>query len=397
MHKLIKIDEKIYAITIYDQKTRYFEGIWRIPEGITYNSYLYLGDEVNILFDTVKRDFSKELIEAIRKVIDPKDVDSVVIHHMEPDHTSGLKDFLEANKWSAEIWSHPLSLKMIKAFYKIDVKFRNLKDLETINIGDEEIRVIHTPWLHWPETIMTYMLNRRILFSGDAFGGYSIPEETTDKILDEGYIRAIRKYLATVIGFYRPWIIKNIEKLDRLHIKPSIIAPAHGKIWVKDPVKIVELYRSWAEAEPINNKIVVIYGTMYGGIENLVNEVVSRLSEKRFNVIVYSFNEEKWDCFGDILGDILDSKLIIIASPVYEGKILPHIEYLINLMTRKTDSPKEVILISSYGWSKVGGKYISKLLEGSRFRVVDIIEYHVTHDPKILDRIVTTIDSKSEK
>lgn len=89
--------------------------------------------------------------------------------------------------------------------------------------------------------------------------------------------------------------------------------------------------------------------------------------------------------------------MIIIASPVYEGKILPHIEYLINLMTRKTDSPKEVILISSYGWSKVGGKYISKLLEGSKFRVVDIIEYHVTHDLKILDRIVTTIDSKSEK
>ncbi len=230
MYKLIKIDEKIYAIMIHDRKTGYFEGIWRIPEGITYNSYLYLSDELNILFDTVKRDFSNKLIEAIRELIHPKDIDAVVIHHMEPDHTSGLKDFLEENKWSAEIWSHPLSLKMIKAFYKIDVRFRSLKDLETITTGDEEIKVIYTPWLHWPETIMTYMLNRGVLFSGDAFGGYSIPEEATDKSLDDEYFRATRKYLATIIGFYRQWIVKNIEKLDRLHIKPTIIAPAHGKI-----------------------------------------------------------------------------------------------------------------------------------------------------------------------
>jgi len=387
-----KISDKIYLIRVDDRETSYFEGIWYIPEGVTYNSYLYIGDNKIILFDTVKDVFHENYIDALNKIIDIKDIDVIILHHMEFDHTGSLPYILKLNK-DIEIWAHPMAYRMIKSFYDIEPKFKPLKDLEEINIGDNMIKVIYTPWLHWPETIMSFLSNEEILFSGDAFGGFSIPETYYDEedILDS-YNRYMRKYVATIVGKYRSWIIKNINKIKNIGISPKIIAPAHGIIWYKNIEYVLNKYIDWGKGGGIKNKIVIIYGSTYGRTEDAINIVINRLKERGYDLKIYPFTEKLHSSIGELLGDALDAGGFIIGSSTYESGILPTIEEVITLLNKKAGSGKPVLIISSYGWGGVGGRVISKLLGQGGFNIIETIEFNGSIDRLTIDKLLNSLE-----
>jgi flavorubredoxin len=365
-----------YLLRVDDERVNYFEAIWSIPERVTYNAYLLVGDGEAVLFDGWKALYADDLIEAIRGIVSPRDLTHVVVHHVEPDHSGSLPKVLEANGFRAEVVAHPMAKPMIESFYKMSPRFRLVRDGEEISMAGEKIKILHTPWLHWPETMMSYLVGRKILVPCDAFGGYSIPRtvfDDDDAVVQE-YLPSVRKYVATVIGFYRQHIIRNIEKLQGLQLDIGVVAPAHGLVWRKSPRLIIDYYRSLAEGHPDDNKILVVSGSMYGLMEKAARIAVEEVEKLGGRTASYWFNDLEQPSFSEIIGDAIDSRAIILAAPTYEAGVYPLIDYLVDLIVKKIP-PKPVLILGSYGWAGAVTKRLSEKLAAAGFKIVETIEF----------------------
>ncbi|RLE42438.1 FprA family A-type flavoprotein [Candidatus Woesearchaeota archaeon] len=373
---IVKITPQLYLLRLDDDKTRYFEAIWEIPEGITYNSYLLLGQDKNILFDTWKHTYTQQFIETLSQVISPRDIDQIIVHHMEQDHSGALPKILEEAGNKPEIIGHPLTNRMIQAFYGIKPKFKDIKDGETIPIGDKTIKIIHTPWLHWPETIMSYIIEDNVLLTCDAFGGYSIPPTIFDKpSIVEEYLPHVRKYIVTVIGNYLKHIPKAVEKLQSLEIKPKIIAPSHGLIFKNNPETIIKFYLETASGKP-EDKTVIIYSTMYGEIGEAINQIIKELENKQKKYAVFRYDDKNQPSIAEALSETINAKTIIIGVATYEADVFPTINYITDLIIKKIPKNKQILIVSSYGWGKTAGRKLSQKLSQAGFKIIDTIEFH---------------------
>ncbi|MCE4626876.1 MAG: FprA family A-type flavoprotein, partial [Desulfurococcales archaeon] len=376
-YRVEEIDHDLYVLRVNDRYTRFFEALWEIPEGITYNAYLLKTSEGAILFDGWKKPFSGQFIDALESVIKPEELKYVVVNHMEPDHSGSL---VEVIRWSpqVQVLGHPMAGRMLAAYPGASERFKPVKDGELLELGGERIQFIHTPWLHWPETMMPWLVDRRILISCDAFGGYGVPYGLFDDECTrwEDALRAMQKYVVTVIGHYSQWISRNLEKLEKLGIKPRMIAPAHGLIWRKNPEKVIEIYKRLAEGRTRQGKILIIYGSMYGTIESLVRRLTCHLSRKGKYTVVYGYTDTTRPLASEVLTDAVDSEVLIIATPTYEASIFPQIKHLIEEICWKTRGNKKVVIITSYGWGSIAGKLLSKRLEECGYKIAGVLEYN---------------------
>lgn len=371
-----KVVENVYLIRLDDDETKYFEGLWFIPEGITYNSYVvFTGNEV-VVVDTWKTSYADLFLETLKELVDPRSVTKIIISHMEPDHSGALPKLLEANNYKALVLGHPLSKNLMKFFYGVEPRFKPVADGEEFLLGNTRVKFIYTPWLHWPETIMTYVDGVKILFSGDAFGGFSIPKTVFDEDdVVEDYMVFARKYFASIIGYYREHVVKNIEKLEGLNIKPSIIAPLHGLVWKNKPETILNYYMKWGRALSSPRKVVIVYSSMYGFVDRAVKEVIAELEKKGVKPVVYTFNDREHSNIAEILGDVIDAEAIVIGTSTYEASVFPLMDFLVGLLTRKIHAFKKVIVLAAYGWGGIAGKQVSQKLSSGGFNVVDVIEF----------------------
>lgn len=384
-----EIVDDLYLLRIDDYETRYFEALWSIPEGITYNAYLLKAGDKHILFDTWKHTYSEEFIEELRKIVDPREIDYLVIHHMEQDHSGTIPRILEFSGDRVEVIGHRLVENMLESFYGVRPRFRGVADGEEIVVGGERLVFFHAPWLHWPETIITYIPSKGVLLTGDVFGGFSIPRGVFDD--DEAnlprYLNYTRKYIIDVIGHYSEYIVRNIEKLAKQNISPRIIAPAHGLIFRRDLNLIQEFYVKTARGEAEKGKVTVIYGSMYGAVEKAVKAAVEELSKAGMKPVIHEFTDKNASNIGDILADVINSEAVVIGASTYESDINPNISHVIDMMIWKVKTVKPVLVISSYGWGGVAGTKISRRLEEAGFRIVEKIEFRGSPTEGDLDDI----------
>ncbi|RLG89088.1 MAG: FprA family A-type flavoprotein [Thermoprotei archaeon] len=373
-----KVIGDLYVLRVDDEETKYFESLWYIPEGITYNAYLLIGDKV-VLFDGWKSRYSDLLINELSKVIDPKDIDYIVVHHMEQDHSGSLPKVLKANEFRAMVLGHPMVRGMVESFYGIKPKFRVVKDGDVLDLGKYSLRFAYTPWLHWPETIVTYIKELSTLISCDVFGGYSIPKALYDNELTSDelskYLDYARKYVITVVGHYKDYIVKGIEKLRSLNVDIKVIAPAHGLLWRGSPEVIVSKYVEWARGVPKDRKVTVIYDSMYGYVEEAIKVVIEELSKLGIDVKVYAFTENSRPAIGDVLSDVTDSSSLIIGVSTYEGEAFPEIVRMANLIAMKAAFSKPVAIITAYGWGGMATKQITDILTKAGYEVIKTIEF----------------------
>ncbi len=375
-YDVVKVEPDLYLLRFNDFDTRYFEAMWDIPEGITYNSYVMIASEGAVLFDGWKHRYSEEFREALEKVVDLRDITKVVIHHMEPDHSGSLPPVLKTLGDKVEVIGHPLVARMLESFYGIKPKFRAMNFKEPSDLGGLKVKFIHTPWLHWPETTMTYVIDKGILFTGDAFGGYSVPKGFFDDDEEEveKYLSFARKYFANVIGHYKEFVVKNIDMLRSLNLDIRILAPLHGLLWRKNPSRIINEYYKWAKGSN-SGKVVVIYSSMYGFVEEAVNYLLSKLSEKGVKFRAFELTDRVRDSLSDILGEIPDAKALVVATATYEAEVFPAMKFVLQLILEKTRYRKPVILIASYGWGGVAGRKIEKMLADGGFEVLGKVEF----------------------
>jgi len=370
----VEIKPDVYWIGVNDRTTDLFEGLWPITEeGVSYNAYL-INDEKKAIVDLSKALKTDEFFDRIAEIVPVSEIDYVVINHMEPDHTGVLRTLRKIAP-GATILGSAKTKKMLESFYGITEKVRVVEDGEALSLGRRTLQFFSTPFVHWPETMMTFETSHRILFSCDAFGSYGALRGAIfdDECKDLGFYQkeALRYYVNIVAKFSKP-VLKAIGKLADVPVE--IIAPSHGLIWRKNPRLIVDLYKKWAEYASGETEagITLIYGSMYGNTETMMNAVAQGIS--RVGVPLEIFDAARTHV-SYILPSLWTKAGVMVGAPTYEGTLFPPMAQVLEMATLKRVLNKKVAMFGSYGWSGGALKHLKKIIEPVRWEMVDSLEF----------------------
>ncbi|MGQ9628317.1 MAG: FprA family A-type flavoprotein [Anaerolineae bacterium] len=370
----VEIKPDIYWIGVNDRTTDLFEGLWPITdEGVSYNAYL-ISDEKKAIIDLAKAFKTDEFFDQISEILPLSEIDYVVINHMEPDHTGVLR-ILKRIAPGLTILCSPKAKEMLESFYGIAENIRVVQDGETLPLGRRTLQFFSTPFVHWPETMMTYETSHRVLFSCDAFGGYGalrgaiFDDECTDLNF---YQKEALRYYVNIVAKFSKAVLNAIEKLSGLPVE--IIAPSHGLVWRKHPQLIVELYKKWAEyaAGKTEVGITLIYGSMYGNTEKMMNAVAQGIS--RVGVPLEIFDAARTHV-SYILPSLWMKVGVMIGAPTYEVTLFPPVAQVLDVAVLKRVSNKKVAMFGSYGWSGGALKHLKKIIEPLNWELVDSFEF----------------------
>ncbi len=370
-----EVAPNLYLLRVADTRTQYFEALWEIPEGITYNAYLLKTDEGAILFDGWKQTYEEAFVAALTELVAPAEIKHLVIHHMEPDHSGTLPKVLELTQGQVTVWGHPFTQRLMESLYGVTPSFQAVKNGDRLTFGGQELVFYHAPWLHWPETIVTHLPAENILLTGDIFGGYGIPEGIFDDEADvEAYLPLSRKYTVTVIGYYKDKIGKNITKLQAQGLEPAMILPAHGLLWRQSPERIVQAYLDWGAGKPTPGKIAVIYSSMYRYVEAALEEALAALEELGYQPVVHRLVDDQRAALADILSDVADAEAIVLGTETYESDVFPYTEFLLHEIGKKAAFEKPLVVIAIFGWAAAAGKKLRQQIETMPHPLVALVE-----------------------
>jgi anaerobic nitric oxide reductase flavorubredoxin len=370
----IEVRPNISWIGVNDRTTDLFEGLWPIDqEGVSYNSYL-ICDQKNVLIDLTKAFKSDEYLAQMARIVDIADIDYVVINHMEPDH-SGLLFLFRQLAPKAVFLATEKACDMLEAFYGITENVESVADGETLSLGDHELRFVTTPFVHWPETMMTYETTQKILFAGDGFGSYGALRGTIfeDEAADLSfYEREALRYYATIIAKFSVPVLKAIDKLRDVPVE--VIAPAHGLVWRSNPRRIVELYEKWAHyvSEPGELAATLVYASMYGNTEHAMNAVAQGISAEGVPLQIFDAGRTH---AAYILPSIWANRGVMIGAPTYEAGLFPPTAHLLDLALRKRMFNKKAAWFGSYAWSGGAQKEIEPLLQSLKWELTETFEF----------------------
>jgi anaerobic nitric oxide reductase flavorubredoxin len=371
---VVEIKPDIYWIGVNDRTTDLFEGLWPITrEGVSYNSYL-INDEKKVIIDLAKSIKTDVFFENISEVISIEQIDYLVVNHMEPDHT-GILSILKRLAPKLTILTTPKAEQMLQDFYGIKDRVKTVEDTESVELGKRTLQFFHAPFVHWPETMVTYETSDKILFSCDAFGGYGALRGAIfdDQCTDPNFYEkeSLRYFSNIVAKFSRP-VVNAIEKLAGLRI--DVIAPSHGLIWRKQPSRIVELYKRWSDyaTGPTEPAITLIYGSMYGNTETMMNAVVQGISTAGTEIEIFDAGRTHPSY---ILPSIWTKSGVVIGAPTYEASLFPPVARVLELAALKRMMNKKALFFGSYGWSGGAFKEFKRVVEPLKWEIVDSFEF----------------------
>lgn len=396
MLRPVAIADNVYWVGVNDKVKKLFEALWPIPSGISYNAYAVIGSDCVALIDTVDEAYTYEYLGKVKEVVgDLGKVRYLVINHLEPDHHGATPHILSMLN-NAKIVTSQIGSKIIQSMYNVPKeKILVVNDGDRISLGDKTLRFIYTPWLHWPETMVTYLEENRILFSCDAFGSYGVLENGIfdDELDISFYLGEAKRYFSNIVAKYAKHVINGIEKLKNLDIE--IVAPSHGPVYRTYISKIVELYVRWSKPEPDKNKVLVVYASMYGRGRTIANTVIDKLKNKKLNVVVHDASLVHPSY---ILSDVLDASTLILIYPSYDAGIFPSIENLLYLLQLKELGRNRYAgVINVFVWGSTI-KHAVEVLQKAGFTILEpIIETKPLPDEKTmnkLDELINNIASK---
>jgi len=334
-----KIKDHIYAVGAVDWDRRLFDALIPLPDGTSYNSYLVRGSEKTALLDSVDPSKREVLFENLRDVAS---LDYLIAHHGEQDHSGLIGDVL-AKYPQAKVVCSPKAKGILMDHLGLPgEKILTVEDGQTLSLGDRTFEFVHTPWVHWPETMCSYLREDKILFSCDFFGSHFAQSDLF--VSDQEHVfEAAKRYFAEIMMPFRTAIQKNLEKLGKLDIE--IIAPSHGPIY-GDPRFIMDAYREWTSDKP-KNEVVVAYISMHGSTAAMVEHLVSALAER--GVRVWQFNLSDSD-IGMLASALVDAATIVLATPAVHVGPHPRLAFAVFLANALRPKLKFASIIGSYGW-----------------------------------------------
>jgi flavorubredoxin len=381
-----RIRQGIYWMGAIDWDRRLFDSLIPLPDGTSYNAYLIQGSDKTALLDTVDPNMADVLLFQLESV---QNIDYVIAHHAEQDHSGAIPRVLEKYR-NAKVVATPKGRRMLIDLLLVpEERFITVADGETLSLGDKTLKFIHTPWVHWPETMVTYLREDKILFSCDFFGSHLA---TTDLfVADEARVHeAAKRYYAEIMMPFRKVIQKNLEKIEGYKI--DLIAPSHGPIYDR-PTFIIDAYRDWVSEDP-KNIVVLPYISMHGSTEKMVAYLVSALAER--GVTVHQFNLAATD-IGKLAITLVDAATIVIGTPTVHVGPHPNVFYAAYLANALRPKLKFASIIGSYGWSSKAIEQIAGLIPNLKVEILDPVlcrGFPREADFEALDDLATTIAEK---
>ena len=379
-----EITSNIYYVGVNDRNKTLFEGLWPLPNGVSYNSYLIVDEKV-CLVDTVEVDFFVQYLENIREVIGERPIDYLVVNHMEPDH-SGALALLRQFYPNIEIIGNKKTFDMMAGFYRLTTGLREVKNGDSLSLGSHQLQFVLTPMVHWPETMVTLATipdgspsGTNVLFSGDAFGCFGA---LNGAILDSQmncnvFWLEMTRYYSNIVGKYGTPVQNALKKLAGIQI--DYICATHGPVWHEHIQKVIGIYDrlSRYEAEP---GLVICYGTMYGNTERAAEVIARAAAEAGLkNIVMYNVSQTHHSY---IIRDVFRYRGLIVGAPTYNTGLYHEMNVLLDELSQKDIKGRLFGYFGSFGWAS---KAVSEITRWND----DRLHYDVVAEPVEIRQALT--------
>jgi len=371
----ILIEESVYWVGVRDPELRIFDMVMTTDIGTSYNGYLIKGREKTALIEVCENKFFDQYIENVKSVVDLAEIDYLIMNHTEPDHSEAVGKLVELLP-NLTIVGSSTALSFLQEIINKKFKAHEVKDGDHLQLGDKTLRFFDVPFLHWPDTIYTYLEEEKILFSCDSFGSHYPDERLFNDLMESNFLTPYKEYFDAIIGPFKPYVLEALDKIKDLPLKA--VAPGHGPILRRDIDRYIDLYRQWSTRAPIPKsdkpKIVLAYLSIYGFTKMLADSIVEGINSMGdFEVKSYSLIEDKLDdpeLLSRVADELLDASGFLIGSNTVNGDALPPIWKLLSLLSPISHGDKAAMAFGAYGWSGEAVPSIENRLRALRMQVI---------------------------
>lgn len=361
MHCVRKVTEDLYWVGANDHRLNLFENIHPISRGVSYNSYLLM-DKKTVLFDTVDWSVCRQFLENIEAVLDGKNLDYLVINHMEPDHAASLEEVLLRYPKVKVISTEKAFMLMHQFGFDVEDKKEVVKEGDTKTFGKHTVTFVSAPMVHWPEAMVTFDITNGVLFAADAFGSFGALDGKlfNDEVnFDRDWIDEARRYYTNIVGKYGPHVQALLKKAAGIDIK--IICPLHGPVWRSNLGYFIDKYDKWSRYEPEEKGVMIVYASMYGNTESAVTALASKLVEKGItNVVMYDVSNTH---VSQLISETFKYSHIVLASVTYNLGIYPLMHnYLMDMKALNVQN-RTVAIVENGSWACKSGDLMVEFLD----------------------------------
>ena len=365
-----QIADDIFYVGVNDRVKHKFEALWPLPYGVSYNSYIVAGSDKVALIDTVCVEEVREYFNKLKDLAADRKIDYLVVNHMEPDHSGSIPEIVLAYP-EIKIVGNSKTIDMIRGFYHFDGpdRFLTVKEGDTIELGGKTLRFFMTPMVHWPETMMTYVEEQQVLFSGDAFGTFgALNGAVLDRDMETSeYISEMYRYYSNIVGKYGRFVQNAIAKLA--DVKLAMICPTHGPVWTDMIPQVVRIVSDLA-AYRSERGVVIVYGSMYGNTASAADALAGALAVRGVKKIaVYDVSNAH---VSELISEIFRASHLVFAAPTYNAGIYPVMENLLSDMKALAVQKKTVAVMENGTWAPTAAKQVKeKISEMKDMTILD--------------------------
>lgn len=389
-----KVTEDLYWVGGNDRQIELFENIFPLAKGVSYNSYLLL-DEQTVLFDTADYAIGKQFIENVMSVLNGRNLDYIVVNHMEPDHCSLIGELL-LHYPDVKIIGNAKTFPMIEQFFSFDLTGKTLtvKEGDTFCSGKHTFRFIMSPMVHWPEAMMTYDEKDKVLFSADAFGTFNALNGNlfNDELdFNREWLDEARRYYTNIVGKYGPQVQNVLKKASSLDIQ--MICPLHGPVWRSNLNFIIEKYNLWSRYEPEEKGVMIAYASMYGNTENMAEILAVMLAEAGVkNIHMHNISKTH---VSELISDSFKYSHIVLASPTYNNGIYPLMDNYLEDMKALSLQNRTIAVLGNGSWAPQATKLISAKIK--EMKNMHLLEASVTIKSSLKEAQLEELNSLSRQ
>lgn len=358
--KIAEISELVHYIGVNDRVSHKFEGLWPLPLGVSYNSYLVTGSEKTAIIDGVEAPFAMEQIAHIKAILGDRKPDYLIINHMEPDHSGAVSLLLQAFP-GLTVVGNAITLQQVAGYYGVRQNVMAVKDGQELSLGPgATLRFTFIPMVHWPETMTTWLAEEKILFSGDAFGCFgALNGAVVDSDMDTArYFPEMVRYYSNIVGRYGQFVQRAFKKLADVEI--ATICPTHGPVWRSRAGEVTALYDKLSSYTPLDNGVTIVYGSMYGNTQRMVEAAAEALADEGVRDIDI-FNASVTP-LSDMIAAAFRHRGLIIAAPTYSDGLFPPVNAFTEAIAVRGLKNRSTLVFASHTWSQ---------------RAIDIIDAHL--------------------
>ncbi len=395
-----KVTDDLIWVGANDRRLAMFEGVYSVPRGVSYNSYL-LTDEKTVLFDTVDAAVGTVFFENVEHALAGRHLDYIVVHHMEPDHSATLEELVRRYPDVKIICNQKLAVMMKQYFtFDVDAMCMIVKEGDTFSSGAHTLTFVNAPMVHWPEVMMTYDTSNGVLFTADAFGTFGATNGAlfADEVdFERDYMEEARRYYTNIVGKYGTQVTAVLKKAAGLDLK--YLCPLHGFVWRKNIGDIVDRYQHWATYTPEETGVVIAYASVYHHTENAAECLAVRLREKGIPVYMYDVSVTP---ASEIIAAVFRYSHLVLASTTYNAGIFVQMESFLYDLAAHNIQNRTVAIIENGSWAPTSGKLMRELLE--KCKKMTILNESLTIKSALkedqlgqLDVIADAIDATIEK